>query len=59
MISIIIPTLGNFHKNNLKYQILNNTEKIKFEIIFIIPKKNFSKLIKFKKSRQINYICNS
>ena len=59
MISIIIPTLGNFHKNNLKYQILNNTEKIKFEIIFIIPKKNFSKLIKFKKFKNIRVVTSN
>ena len=59
MISIIIPTLGNFDKNNLKYQILNNTEKIKFEIIFVIPKKNFSKLIKFIKFKNIKVVTSN
>lgn len=56
MISIIIPTLGNFNVNNLKHQIIDNTEKIKFEIIFCIPKKNFSKLTKLLKYKNIRII---
>lgn len=56
MISIIIPTLGNFNVNNLKHQIIDNTEKVKFEIIFCIPKKNFSKLTKLLKYKNIKII---
>lgn len=56
MISIIIPTLGNFDINNLKYQIINNTEKIKFEIIFSVPKKNYSNLIKLIKYKNIKIV---
>ena len=46
MISVVIPTLGRINKKNLNYQILKNTEKIKFEIIFSVPKENYSKLYK-------------
>tara|TARA_A100001015_G_C15030696_1_gene733065 strand:+ start:1481 stop:2290 length:810 start_codon:yes stop_codon:yes gene_type:complete len=64
MISVVIPTLGQFDINNLKYQIINNTEKIKFEIIFCIPKKyysNLTRLIKYKnikivKSKNFNQV---
>lgn len=56
MISIVIPTLGNFNKNNLKYQILNNTEKVKFEVIFCIPKKKYLKLINFFQFKNIKII---
>jgi len=56
MISVVIPTLGNFNINNLKHQILNNTEKVKFEIIFCIPKKKYSKLIKFLKFKNIKIV---
>lgn len=56
MISVVIPTLGNFNINNLKHQILNNSEKIKFEIIFCIPKNKYSKLIKLLKFRNIKII---
>jgi GT2 family glycosyltransferase len=56
MISIIIPTLGNFDVNNLKHQIVDNSENIKFEIIFCIPKKNFSKLTKLLKYKNIRIV---
>ena len=56
MISVIIPTLGNFNINNLKYQISNNTEKIPFEIIFCIPQENFTKIVRLKKYQNVKII---
>ena len=56
MISIIIPTLGLLNEKNLRYQINNNTEKVSFEIIFCVPKKYFSRLIRYKKYRHVKII---
>jgi hypothetical protein len=53
MISVIVPTLGKINENNFKYQLYNNTETIPYEIIFSIPKKNISKLLKFQKFKNI------
>ena len=41
MISVVIPTLGLMNEKNLKYQIINNTEKVPFEIIFCYLEKFF------------------
>lgn len=59
MISVVIPTLGLMNEKNLKYQINNNTEKVPFEIIFCVPRKNFSKLIKYKKYKHIKIVLSN
>ena len=56
MISVIVPTLGNIHEINFQYQLYNNTETVPFEIIFSIPKKNISKLLKFRKFKNIKIL---
>ena len=59
MISIIIPTLGLLNEKNLRYQISNNTEKVPFEIIFCVPKKYFSRLIRYKKYRHVKIVLSN
>ena len=59
MISVVIPTLGRFNKKNLNFQILKNTEKIKFEVIFSVPKENYSKLYKLIKYKNVKVVSSN
>lgn len=59
MISVVIPTLGKFNKKNLNYQILKNTEDINFEVIFSVPKKNYSKLYNLIKYKNVKVVSSN
>ena len=59
MISSLLSSLRLLNEKNLRYQISNNTEKVPFEIIFCVPKKYFSRLIRYKKYRHVKIVLSN